>query len=127
MKKCKDSFRLTVQKCLSRDDVLTTARQRMFSRRARVYMLAYKALDVISKSNVEGASNDEGNNADQVKVEVKQEFPLSNNLNSQYNYSLIERVVKSFKTHRCMEDIDTSYIREIVQQMVNIEIEVSEG
>ena len=57
-KRSKAKFREAVSRCLDTDYVLTISRQRMFSRRAREYMVAYNAL----------------NNDDEKKIPGKQEI-----------------------------------------------------
>jgi hypothetical protein len=44
-KRTKAKFREPVSKCLDTDEVLTIKRQRLFSKRAREYMVAYNTLD----------------------------------------------------------------------------------
>ncbi|KAL7532560.1 hypothetical protein ACHAWF_008635 [Thalassiosira exigua] len=92
-KKGKEKFRALVQECLSRDN-MSLVRQRMFSRRARRYILAYHALE---------AHNHEL---------TKSEMAMS--------ASLIEKVVKKFKTHRSAADFDAGFINSIVNSMKGI-------
>ena len=90
-KKTKTKFIESVRKCTDRNEVLTIRRRRLFSKRARQYMLAYRAIDV---------QNEQGNK-------------------SKMSHSLLEKVMKVFKTHRCTADIDTKYINDVVGTMRN--------
>ena len=71
--------------------MLTIKRRRLFSRRARQYMLAYRAIDV---------QNEQGNE-------------------SKMSHSLLEKVLKAFKTHRYTADIDSQYVNDVVGTMRN--------
>ena len=90
-KRGKDNFRESVRRCTSRDNVLTTTRMRKFSRRARQYIMAYKA--ILSRRN------------------------LPNHQNSMTE-PLIEKVVKVFRTHRSAADFDSKFILEAVVSSV---------
>jgi len=95
-KRTKQKFRDSVNKCTDRDNVLTIRRQRLFSKRARQYMLAYRAIDL--KRDEERDAAEEG---DEMKM----------------SHSLLEKVLKAFKTHRCTADIDTKWIADVVASM----------
>ena len=75
---------------------MTIRRQRLFSKHARQYMLAYPAIDL--KRDEERDAAEEG---DEMKM----------------SHSLLEKVLKAFKTHRCTADIDTKWIADVVASM----------
>ena len=87
---------------------MTTERQRMFSRRARQYMLAYHAID--------GTENNESNEA--VAAANTGETTTED---KKTTFALIECVMKNykrtFKTHRSVADSDTGYINKVVSAM----------
>ena len=93
-KKTKAKFRESVSKCLDTQSVLTFERQRMFSRRARQYMVAYYSLD-----------------------NLKDEEAETNTTNPLMSAYLIERVVKQYKTHRSAADFDSGYVNKVVNAM----------
>jgi hypothetical protein len=99
-KRSKAKFRESVTRCLDTQEVLTIDRQRMFSRRAREYMVAYHALD-----NHKDDKTDESTNATQQRT---------NPLMTAY---LIEKIVKLFKTHRSAADFDCGFVAGIVNTM----------
>jgi len=93
-KRGKANFRATVQQCFSRE-VLTVERIRLFSQRARAYMLAYQMLHQEEEQQVlspPGSSND---------VDVKSTSCPVN----------VEKILKKFKTHRCAMDFDTAFCK----------------
>jgi hypothetical protein len=100
-KRSKAKFRESVTRCLDIQDVLTIERQRMFSRRAREYMVAYHAID---------------NQADDVakNLDEKKDGMQRNPLMTAY---LIEKIVKVFKTHRSTADFDCGFVAGIVNTM----------
>jgi hypothetical protein len=100
MKKGKDNFRESVKKSLDTQIVLTIARQRKFSRRAREYMLAYHTLD----------NTEEVDENDLDDAEAKEKKPLM----SAY---LIEKIIKQYKCHRSAADFDTGFIARMVVEM----------
>ena len=106
---------------MNRDEVLTNKRIQMFSRRAREYMLAYEAIELVAKQKEEALARGE-NQEEQNDSDSKSQFRLLEDDDSPYNHYLIEKVVKTFKVHRSMDDIDCGYIREIVEGMVSIEV-----
>jgi len=85
------AFRESVNKSLSQNR-LTVDRQRMFSRRAREYMKAYKSIERVTQN--------------------KGEF-----IDTQMSHSLIETILKRYKIHRCASDFDSKFIRETVDKM----------
>lgn len=70
---------------------LTEDKQRKFSRRARQYALAYKALELAPLKN------------------EKTLQPVT-------SHQLIEKIIKNCKTHRCASDFDHGYINEVVSE-----------
>jgi hypothetical protein len=97
-KKTKAKFRESVSKCLDPNEVLTIGRQRLFSKRAREYMVAYNTLD-----------NQEVDAMDETKGNVHK-----NPLMSAY---LIEKIVKQYKTHRSAADFDSGFVDKVVDAM----------
>ena len=87
-KKTKAKFFESVRKSTDRQTVLTLDRRRLFSQRARRYMLAYRSIDL-------------------------------HNSNVKMSHSLLEKVLKAFKTHRNTADIDDKWIRDVVGSMNN--------
>ena len=77
---------------------MTTERQRLFSRRARQYMLAYNAID---NDNPETMTNDTGSNDQKPAISM----------------TMIEKIIKTYKTHRNMGDTDAGYINSVVTTM----------
>ena len=101
-KRSKAKFRESVSRCLDSKEVLTMERQRMFSRRAREYMVTYHAKD--------NQQEDKEKNLDE-----KEDCLLNRNpLTTAY---LIEKIVKVFKTHRSTADFDCGFVAGIVNTM----------
>jgi hypothetical protein len=94
-----------VTRCLDSELVLTMARQRIFSRRACEYMVAYNAMD-----NLE----DEDGNTDEEKNGGQRRNPLMTAC------LLIEKIVKLYKTHRSAADFDCGFVSAIVNTMKGI-------
>ena len=105
-KKTKAKFRESVQKSISRN-IMTTERQRMFSRRARQYMLAYNAID-------------NNNDANEANTAANGGEPAANE-DKKTTFVLIESIIKNYKhtykTHRSVTDSDTGYINKVVSAM----------
>jgi len=87
-KKGKDKFKASVIRCLSAE-VLGTTRIRKFARRARRYLLAYHALD--------SGALDAERTAECCK----------------YGPVAIDKLIHSFKTHRCAMDFDYKFIMNV--------------
>jgi hypothetical protein len=104
-KRRKENFRNSVRQCLDRGEVLTVGRQRMFSKRARQYMLAYHSIE-LSKAKGESGAAGESNDKNK-KPHVKLEM-------SAY---LVEKIIKTYKSHRGATDFDSAYIDAIVNDM----------
>ena len=110
-KRSKAKFRESVSRCLDSKEVLTMERQRMFSRRAREYMVAYHAID--------NQQEDKQENSDEKKDRLEKRNPLM-------TAYLIEKIVKVFKTHRSTADFDCGFVAGIVNTMKGLkEVESS--
>jgi len=88
-KKGKTNFTATVKSCIARE-LLTTELIRKFSRRARAYMLAYKAFEL----------------NDHVTREQNAPYLISQDK--------IEQMMSTFKTHRCAMDFDQTFLIDCV-------------
>ena len=110
----KDVFLKNVRACISRSS-LTTINVRRFSTRARGYMTLYYAMGLKEREN--GILSDELVNDD------KDEFVSFNS--DSVNYLKIEQMVKSFRCHQNIVDLETGYINRIIGTQENpIQIEV---
>jgi DNA-binding transcriptional regulator YhcF (GntR family) len=98
-KRKKDNFRNSVRECLDRTNVLTIDRQRMFSKRARQYMLAYNSIEESKEKRKLGGAAESNDD----KLEM-----------SAY---LVEKIIKRYKSHRGATDFDSAYIDAIVNDM----------
>jgi len=99
-KRKKENFRNSVRECLERTTVLTIERQRMFSKRARQYMLAYHSIEESKeKRKLVGASAE------------------SNDEKLEMSAYLVEKIIKRYKSHRGATDFDSAYIDAIVNDM----------
>ena len=87
-KKGKSNFMASVRTCLSAE-VITGARIRKFSRRARQYMLAYHALD-----------------SGLFEPELQQQ-------RSKHGPVEIDNLIKKMKTHRCALDFDYKFVMNV--------------
>jgi hypothetical protein len=90
-KRSKETFRKSVKGCISRD-YIDLAACRKFSRRARQYMVAYKAIaDGASLGDIEDgtSSADMGDRATPIKV---------------------QKIIQACKNHRCAMDFDHKFI-----------------
>jgi hypothetical protein len=105
-KRTKSKFRESVKKSISRD-IMTTERQRMFSRRARQYMLAYNAID--------------NNNNNEPNGPIAPAANAQETNDKKTTFALIESIIKNYKhtykTHRSVADSDTGYINRVVSTM----------
>ena len=79
-----------------RKTILTIQRQRKFSKRARQYMLAYRAINIKRTKD----------KTDETHVE-----------DTKLSHTLLEKVVKVFKTHRNAADSDSKWIGDVVGTM----------
>ena len=97
-KRTKIKFRESVEKSMDSTEVLTIERRRLFSKRAREYMLAYSILDKEEMGSSEGVED-----ADEKKPHM--------------TAYLIEKIVKQYKSHRSASDFDAGFINKIVDKM----------
>ena len=115
-KRTKNKFRESVKKSISRE-IMTIERQRMFSCRARQYMLAYHAIDNSSGNNNNNNNNNEPNEA----ITAATTGGNRTNEEKKTTFALIETIIKNYKhtykTHRSVADSDTGYINEVVSAM----------
>jgi len=88
-KRGKENFRQIVRKCFSRQ-VVTTERVRLFSQRARAYILAYHKIR--QEQLTSSTTTDSDNTASPVNE---------------------EKLLKRFKTHRCAMDFDSSFCKAV--------------
>ena len=84
-KKGKENFMGSVRYCLS-EKVISIKRIRKFAKRARQYLLAYHAI-----------------NSGQVSAEIQQDC-------SKYGPVALEKLLREFKTHRCVMDFDFKFV-----------------
>jgi hypothetical protein len=91
-KRTKHGFRALVDDCLSTTHNLTIDRVRKCSRRAREYMLAYKAFEELQTES----SGDGGDDSA---------------ILSFLNFELVEKSIKSYKTHRNAKDFDSAFVK----------------
>jgi hypothetical protein len=97
-KKKKDNFRKLVSKCISRETI-TINHRRKFARRARQYIVAYRAFaEHTAQIDADGSQSTE-------------DVAMS--------AALIEKVVKVYKSHRNIVDQEKGYIKKIVDLMKN--------
>jgi len=102
-KKGKEHFVDLVLKCTARE-VLTTEMIRKFSRRARSYMLTYKALDIFVEEGREKWMGDE--------VDTSLDI----------TYKQIENMQKIIKSHRAALDFDRGFIASTLKLTKNLDL-----
>ena len=95
-KRSKKKFGESVQKAMDSTEVLTIERRRLFSKRAREYMLAYSILDNEEMGSLESVDDDK---------------------KPHMTAYLIEKIVKQYKSHRSAADFDAGFINKIVGKM----------
>ena len=108
-KRRKDNFRNSVRQCLDPNAILTLERQRMFSKRARQYMLAYNSIEI-------------GKERRRLEAIERENHGANQNENTQVNKLemsayLVEKIIKTYKSHRGATDFDSAYIDAIVNDM----------
>jgi hypothetical protein len=91
-KRGKDNFRRTVRKCFSRN-VITAERVRMFSQRARAYILAYYKIRQEQLTDSSSTSDFD---------DIAASSPVK-----------VEKLLKKFKTHRCAMDFDSTFCKAV--------------
>ena len=101
MKRSKTNFINLVRSSTSRDEVLRIEQVRKCSKRAREYMLGYKALQDITKNQAEQ------------EADLERTFDRT----SKYNYTLIEKIIKTYKTHRNCLDTDTKWLTKVLGEV----------
>ena len=106
-KKTKNKFRESVKSSLDMDKVLTVERRRLFSKRAREYMVAYSILDNNNSEEVVEQGLVEGGGPSDNEPETKPHMTAY----------LIEKIVKQYKSHRSAADFDAGFINGIVNKM----------
>ena len=89
-KRGKENFRRTVRKCFSRE-VITTERVRLFSQRARAYILSYH----------------------EIRQEQLTESSSTTDLVCAVSPVKVEKLLKRFKTHRCAMDFDSAFCKAV--------------
>ena len=99
-KKSKEDFVANVKKCLSTEKALRPYNIRRFSRRARSYMLLYYALNKQQRQEYRDIS--ENQDAAIVPTECK-------------DFHSIQKMVKTFLTHRNIVDLETGYINRVMR------------
>ena len=93
-KRTKASFRSAVRKAISRE-IITKEAVRRYARRARRYVCTYKTFAL--------KQNEQAPTADQATQKAQEQSA---------SYVDIEKLVKTFKTHRCALDFDHKFIKE---------------
>jgi len=83
----RDNFKASLIHCLS-EEVISIERVRKYARRARQFMMAYYLTDT-------------GQVDQQTQDDCKKHGPVA-----------IEKLVRNFKTHRCVVDCDYKFIME---------------
>jgi hypothetical protein len=99
-KRTKGKFRLLVQECLSLTN-LTKHSVRMSSRRAREYMLLYKTLHQMQLEQKAAANS----NRNPSLPNHREPF--------NFNHELIEKTMKTYKSHRNAQDFDYAFIKNL--------------
>ena len=112
-KRYKNLFFDAVRQCLDAATVLTVERVCRFLRQAREYVKAYSQLEAGTDNGAENAvANGAANGA---VVERGQERRDSLAVSEK----TIEKMVKTYRTHRCAFDFDRAYINSILSQGTN--------
>jgi hypothetical protein len=116
-KRTKNKFRESVKKSISRE-IMTTERQRMFSRRARQYMLAYNAIDYKNTDNSK-QSNKATTAANTTTDDKKTTFAMIESIIKNYKQTnkTHRSATATYKTHRSVADSECSYINNVVNAM----------
>ena len=104
LKRPKTNFIDLVRRCTSREDVQSTNQVRKCSRRTRKYMLGYRAIQEVTKETQE-------------EHEVLEDALTNKNRTSKYNYTLIEKIIKTYKTHKNCLDTDTKWLKKVMEEV----------
>ena len=94
MKKKKELIRQLVKECISRE-LISVEQRRKFARRARRYIVAYRAFALHTESGEKSLGD------------------------PTMSASLIKKVVKISKMHRSIKDQEAGYIKGVLDLMVN--------
>ena len=116
-KRTKSKFRESVKKSIS-CEIMTTERQRMFSRRARQYMLAYNAIDYKNTENSK-QPNEATTAANTAMDDKKTTFAMIESIIKNYKQTnkTHRSATDTYKTHRSVADSECSYINNVVNAM----------
>ena len=102
-KRGREKFLASVRHSLGPSKLTRVIAQKI-SKRARQYILAYKCMHERDQNRSDKDSNTSSDD-------------LDNQLTENMSFSLIQKVVKTFKTHRSAADFDCGYVKEIVCAM----------
>jgi hypothetical protein len=107
----------SVKKSISRE-IMTTEQQRMFSRRAQQYMLAYNAIDYKNTDNSK-QPNEATTAANTTVDDKKTAFAMIESIIKNYKQTnkTCWSATKTYKTHRSVADSECSYINNVVSAM----------
>jgi hypothetical protein len=105
-KKSKEKFEGLVNECLSRNN-LTLSHVRKCSRRVREYMRAYKMFEKAGYTGNQSAQQVGQDNHESNKSNKTRDMSV------QLNYELIEKTIKTYKSHRNARDFDVTFIRSL--------------
>jgi hypothetical protein len=104
-KRTKQKFRLLVNESLSINN-LNVTRARKCSKRAREYMLAYKSIEEI-QHDLKEQNQTNNNKCNDSTVTTKR---TAGDSLLQMNHKLIEKSIKTYKTHRNTRDFDIKFV-----------------
>jgi hypothetical protein len=116
-KRNRNMFNRLVQECLCGKKNLHLARARGCSRRAREYMLAYKAIEQLQKeesdlvchtTNESCSSALSKNNCKQRRAMKTEYVPAI-----EMNHQLIEKTIKTYKSHRNAATFDVAFVQSL--------------
>jgi hypothetical protein len=120
MKKTKGAFQQLVEQCLSREN-LSIAKVRKCSRRAREYMLAYKAFELVQEEHrarvhqtCKGAAASRRTLQTRTGLsDTRQTGSKTDPIDMTFDYNLIQKSIKTYKSHRNARDFDCSFIKSL--------------
>jgi hypothetical protein len=113
MKRSKQSFRALVDKCLSPTNKLDIITVRKCARRAREYMVLYKAYERVLQQQKRQKSS--------VEKDVDTSTDGIDDFKTFFNYDLIEKSIKTYKTHRNIRDFDVKFVGNLKLDAVKVE------
>ena len=105
-KKTKDKFLNLARLSTSSNDVLNISRVRKCSKRAREYMVAYKAIHELTNEHSHQIDSSTSIMTSPVNEEV---IPIS--------YDIIEKSIKVYKTHRSCLDTDLKWVQNLNEEI----------